>query len=208
MGKKLRKVFLAAGITVLIIFTILYLPFTQNKLTEILNVEEDLHPVEVIVVLAGGLKPDGSPSIGTRERVNYGVFLFKKGLGDYLIFSGGAKVNDQLEAEQMYRLALNEGVSPEAGIKEAQSSSTYENAIYTKKILSQYNIEGKIILVTSPYHMRRALACFKKQGIKALPAPVRKSEIYTYGFYQSFRNLRLLMHEFLALVYYRCFQRI
>ncbi len=207
-AKKLRKVFLTTGIVVLIIFAILYLPFTQGKLTEILNVNEDLHPSQVIVVLGGGLKPDGSPGISTRERVDYGVFLFKKGLGNYLILSGGDRANNQLEAGQMYKIALGKGIPPEVMIKETRSLNTYENAIYTKKLFYQFGIKGKIILVTSPYHVQRALSCFKKQGFKVSPAPVEKSEIYTYGFYQNFRNLRLLMHEFLALAYYRYYQRI
>lgn len=196
--KKLRRIFLIIAI----IFAILYLPFTQYTLTEILNVKGNLQPVKAIVVLGGGVKSDGSPGISTEERINYAASLFKKGFANYIILSGGDKIDSQLEVEQMYKIALAKGVSPEALIKEAQSLNTYENAIYTKKLLSQQNIESNIILVTSPYHMRRALLCFEKQGIEVLAAPVRDSEIYTYGFYQNWRNLRLIAGEFLALAYY------
>jgi len=182
MGKKLKKIFFGTGVTVLIVFGILYLPFTQYKLTQVLNVEENVHPAKAIVVLGGGLKSDGSLGISTRERVRYGVFLFKLGFGDYLILSGGDEVNGKLEADQMYKMALNEG--------------------------SRYGIEEKVILVTSPYHIKRALFCFRRQGIKVLPAPVKNSEIYTYGLYQSLRNISLLVHEFLALAWYRYTGRI
>jgi len=208
MGKKLKKIFFGTGVTVLIVFVILYLPFTQYKLTQVLNVEENVHPAKAIVVLGGGLKSDGSLGISTRERVRYGVFLFKLGFGDYLILSGGDEVNGKLEADQMYKMALNEGIPPEAVIKEDNSLNTHENAIYTKKILSRYGIEEKVILVTSPYHIKRALFCFRRQGIKVLPAPVKNSEIYTYGLYQSLRNISLLVHEFLALAWYRYTGRI
>jgi len=101
----------------------------------------------------------------------------------------------------MYEIALDKGVATEVMIKEAKSSNTYENAVYTKRVLRQRGIKGEIILVTSPYHMRR-------QGFKVLPAPVKESEIYRFGFYQNLRNIRLLLHEFLGLAYYYCLGRI
>lgn len=204
MNKKLRKVFFTTGTAVLVVFVILYLPFTQHKLTKILSVEEELLFAEAIVVLGGGLRSDGSPEISTLERTNYGLFLLKAGFGNYLILSGGVKASDRVEADEMYKIALDKGVSPETLLKEGRSSNTYENALYTKELLSQHNIKGKVILVTSPYHMKRAIFCFRKQGVEVLAAPVVNSEIYTYGFYQNLRNLRLLMDEFLALVYFHC----
>lgn len=204
MNKKLRKVFFTTGATVLVVFVILYLPFTQHKLTRILTIEEELRFAEAIVVLGGGLGSDGSPKISTLERIDYGVFLFEAGFGNYLILSGGAKANGQVEAEVMYKIALDKGISPETLLKEGRSLNTYENALYIKELLSQHNIKGKVILVTSPYHMKRAIFCFRKQGVEVLAAPVVNSEIYTYGFYQNLRNLRLLMDEFLALVYFHC----
>lgn len=202
MRQKLQKFFFLATITALIIFGILYLPITQYHLTKVLTVRENLHPAEAIVVLGGGLKPGGSLGISTRERVDYGIHLFKVGFGEYLILSGGDKASGRVEAEKMYKLVLNKGIPSQVVLKESGSSNTHENALYTKKILSRYRIEEKIILVTSPYHMRRALLCFKQQGVEVLPAPVKNSEIYTYGFYQNLRNLELLMHEFLAFAWY------
>lgn len=204
MTKKLRKFLFAGGITILVVFVMLYLPLTQHKLTEVLTIEEELRFAEAIVVLGGGLGSDGNPKISTLERIDYGVFLFKVGFGDYLILSGGVKANGQVEAEVMYKIALDKGISPEKLLKEGRSLNTYENALYTKELLSQYNIKGKVILVTSPYHMKRAIFCFRKQGVEVLAAPVVNSEIYTYGFYQNLRNLRLLMDEFLALIYFHC----
>jgi len=141
--------------------------------------------------------------VSTLERIDYGIHLFEVGFGNYLILSGGAKANDQVEADEMYKVALDKGISPEAVLRETKSQNTYENVLHTKRLLSQHSIKGKVILVTSPYHMQRAVSCFKKQGVEVLPAPVNNSEIYVYGFYQNLRNLRLLMHEFLALVYFR-----
>ncbi|MBE0478007.1 YdcF family protein [Candidatus Aerophobetes bacterium] len=202
MSRNLRKALFTSGIVFLIVFATLYLPFTQYQLTKILTVEEDIYPARAIVVLGGGLSPDGSLGKSTQERLNYAVHLFKLGFAEYLILSGGDREDDKMEADQMYEMVLSKGIASWTILKEPYSLNTYENALYVEEILSHYRIEGEIILVTSPYHMRRALLCFKQKGIEVLPAPVKNSEIYTYGAYQSFRNLRLLVREILAFVWY------
>ncbi len=164
--------------------------------------EGKISHAEAIVVLGGGLRPNGDMGVSTRERIEYGIALFKQGLGNHLILSGGNAVSGCTEAEKMFREALKDGIPPKMIIKESKSSSTHENAIYTRKILLQYGIDGKVILITSPYHMRRALLCFEKEHIDVIPAPVKDSEIYIYGFYQDLRNMHLLLHEYLALFYY------
>jgi len=202
--RKVREYFFVAGIIFSIIFGILYLPFTQYRIFQFLTLEQRLHPAEAIVVLGGGLKSDGSLGKSTEERIRYGIFLYEIGFARYLILSGGDVVKGSVEAEKMCELALGSGIPRKAIMEESHSLNTYENALYVKKILKEYNIKGKLILVTSPYHMRRAFDCFKKQGLEVLPAPVRNSEIYKFGFYQNLRNLHLILHEFLAFALYRC----
>jgi uncharacterized SAM-binding protein YcdF (DUF218 family) len=56
---------------------------------------------------------------------------------------------------------------PDSGlIVESKSKNTYENAVFTKKILDSLNMDGEFLLVTSAYHMPRAVAIFKKAGYK------------------------------------------
>ena len=49
-------------------------------------------------------------------------------------------------------------------IMENSSRNTYENAVFTKRILDSLGFKGSILLVTSSFHMRRSLAIFKKAG--------------------------------------------
>ena len=198
----MKKIVKRTTAIIIVVFVILYLPFTQYGLTKLLDAEGKLSPAKAIVVLGGGLRSDGNMGISTQERIDYGITLFEQELGSFLILSGGDGVSGHTEAEEMYKAALKDGVPPKMMIKESRSSSTYENAVYTRKILLRYGIDDDVILVTSPYHMRRALYCFNRLHIKALPAPVKGSEIYTYGFYQDLRNMHLLLHEYLALFYY------
>lgn len=62
------------------------------------------------------------------------------------------------------------GIPPEDLILESRSLNTHENAVYTKEILQQQNID-KVLLVTSAAHMPRSIAIFKRENINAIPAP-------------------------------------
>ena len=65
------------------------------------------------------------------------------------------------------------GVAPERITMEHVGQSTYEQALNTAGILGAEARRAPIILVTSPYHMRRAYLCFQKAGFErvgCLPA--------------------------------------
>ena len=62
------------------------------------------------------------------------------------------------------------GVPGRSMLLERSSRNTYDNALYTAVVLNNKNIK-RILLVTSAFHMRRAVALFEKQGFDVVPAP-------------------------------------
>jgi len=54
---------------------------------------------------------------------------------------------------------------------ENQSRTSFENAANSKKILDSVHLPGPYLLVTSGFHMRRALSTFKKMGMDVIPYP-------------------------------------
>jgi uncharacterized SAM-binding protein YcdF (DUF218 family) len=54
---------------------------------------------------------------------------------------------------------------------ESRSSDTKENAVFSTAIARERGIEH-VVVVTSAYHMRRALWLFRRAGVEAVPAPV------------------------------------
>ena len=68
------------------------------------------------------------------------------------------------------------GVPPSALILEEQSKNTYDNAVNSAAILQQRGMQ-RILLVSSAFHMRRADALFKRQGLDVIPAPTDYQQV-------------------------------
>ena len=99
---------------------------------------------DVIVVLGGG----------SHERPERAAELFKEHAAPRIIISGLG------DYEINRRLLIAAGVPANAIELETQSRTTRENAQFTVKLLREQKQRG-VILVTSWYHSRRALACFR-----------------------------------------------
>jgi len=130
--------------------------------------KDELKPVDVIVVLGGEEK----------ERVEYGVKLFKEGWArkNRVIMTGGPVVGKHTYAGLMKEQAEELDVPGKFILLADRSRSTEQDAKYTGEILKRNGYKS-IILVTSPYHSRRASIIFRKAlpGIRVICAPSDKS---------------------------------
>ena len=98
---------------------------------------------------------------GSNERFTHALSLYKEGFAPKLIFSGAASEGPTSNAKAWKIAAIKEGV-PEADIiTEEKATNTYENAAFSKGIILDKKFK-QIILVSSPYHQRRAYESFKK----------------------------------------------
>lgn len=139
---------------------------------------QNLPTADAIVVLGGMTRsispPRVMPDLNEQgDRILYAAKLYKEGKAPLIIVSGGRIAwygEVESEAIDMARILQLMGIPSEAIIKEGESLNTYENALFTKKILEEKGIE-KILLVTSAYHTPRSLKIFQRQGIEAIPAP-------------------------------------
>lgn len=131
-----------------------------------------------IVVLGGGTRAANYPRTGVEigeagDRVVYATRLYREGLAEYVLLSGGNLdwvSNLTTPAEDMAELIVFFGVPESAIILETESRNTYENAIHSAEILESMDID-RVYLVTSAIHMPRAVLLFEAQGIQILPAP-------------------------------------
>lgn len=160
-------VFLAAGGVALLAYTPL-----PNRAAERLLVPERLEPAQAIIVLGGGKAPDESASDSSLRRLIYAIRLHRRGLAPLIVLTGGdpEKTGGPTEAESMALIAREIGVSPTVLILERLSGRTAENGAEAARLLGPRRIR-KVLLVTSPLHMRRAAGVFHRSGFEVLPAP-------------------------------------
>lgn len=157
---------------------------------------------DVIAVFAGGVGESGRAGGGYQERVQHAANLYLAGYSSHLVFSSGFVFAFQ-EAEVMRDLAVALGVPPDAIILERQASSTYENVIYTRDIMIVNNWE-QLLVVSSPYHMRRAMLTWRKQApsFQVVSTPVSESQYYAHERTASLEQIRGIVWEYAAIVVY------
>lgn len=103
------------------------------------------------------------------DRVNHTVELYKRGIVEQIIISGGISDPDYEgipEAIKLRELMKVMSVPDSVIWTDPYSNNTYENAVNTKVLMDSLQLQPQnCLLVTSAFHMRRALACFEKQTI-------------------------------------------
>ena len=130
---------------------------------------------------------------------------------DWVVSSGGppeADSSDYPAAEAMRDTLLRLGVPPTRLVLKGESRDTHEEALAVAHLLPTLRVD-RVVLVTSPVHMRRAVATFRAAGVQVIPAPAREDTGrpgWRMRFLPSERGLyesSLVAHEMLGYVYYR-----
>jgi uncharacterized SAM-binding protein YcdF (DUF218 family) len=130
---------------------------------------------QAIVVLGGG-RDSGADEYGgesvssiSLQRLRYGAWLQRK-TGLPLLVAGGSPLGGtRPEAELMAAVLRDEFGVPVRWL-ETRSVNTFENAALSAPILKNAGIR-RVFLVTSGYHMPRAVAAFDGTGIEVVAAP-------------------------------------
>lgn len=125
---------------------------------------------DAIIAVSGG---------NTSLRAAEAIKLYKEGWAKTLIFSGAAAdTSGPSNAEVMRRQALAAGVPDEDIEVEMLAQTTKQNAERVKQLLVEAGGGGakRVILVTSPYHQRRASLEFRVlagDGITIVNRPIK-----------------------------------
>lgn len=128
---------------------------------------------EIAVVLGGTTDVDREPNDRLffhkgAGRVTHALNLYHAGKVKKILFTGG---NSRLfedpnrDNSPIYDFYVMCGVAPKDIIIESSSRNTRENAFFVKEMVQQNAKSGKVILITSAFHMRRAEGCFRKVGV-------------------------------------------
>ncbi len=177
--------------------------------------QTDLSRYAGVVVLGGALEPpsiwqahQGSIALNdAAERMTSSVTLAQQNPGLKVLFSGGLNFDKMSEADRARIVFGSLGVSPERIQYESRSGTTYENAVFSATIAT-IDIHRPWLLLTSAYHMPRAMATFQKAGWNMTAYPVD----FRTGFETSWTKWgggcceskwRLLAHEHIGMIKYK-----
>jgi uncharacterized SAM-binding protein YcdF (DUF218 family) len=133
-----------------------------------------------IIVLGGSIDADlsvahhGAVVRSAADRILAGAALARRYPDARVIFSGGsAKMisNDAREADYAAALFESLGIDKARLLMERRSRNTQENAEFSKVLAAPKGGE-RWLLVTSAYHMPRAIGLFRKAGFSVEACPV------------------------------------
>ncbi|HSU98570.1 MAG TPA: YdcF family protein [Roseiarcus sp.] len=179
----------------------------------------DMPPPAGIIVLGGAIYDAISAARGETvfdeggERLTEAVILAKRYPGARVVYTGGTASfvpgATSSEALQARRFMAQMGIAPERVTIEDKSRTTDENARFTAAIVHP-DPSQRWIVVTSAFHMPRAMGLFEKAGFHPIAYPVafRTSGRWAEDLKLKFeptRNLRifeLAIHEWIGLAAY------
>ncbi|WP_196592798.1 YdcF family protein [Pectinatus sottacetonis] len=145
---------------------------------------------DAIIMLGGGATLDTPDVSGTGQlcsvpanRLLTAVRLQER-LGVPILVSGGQAYEDSgKEAVIARRILMDLGVPKQKILVEDKSLNTKQNAVFSAKILAAHDLVEPL-LVTSAFHMRRAVLNFKQEGIHVTPYPTdyieNKKRVFHY----------------------------
>jgi uncharacterized SAM-binding protein YcdF (DUF218 family) len=130
----------------------------------------DPAPADAAIVLGAAVWGE-RPSPIFRERIRHAISLYRAGRVRALVFTGGKGQGKPLaEAEAARIYAIEHGVPAGAIFTETLSKTTYENLRQARPIVVNQGFR-RVLLVSDPLHMQRAMAMAQGLGLPAYASP-------------------------------------
>lgn len=182
------------------IMLITYAPFAYLLLKPLeqsySKLEHIPNDVEYILLLGGERK----------RRAWEALILYRKMQQSHpnikVITSGYSPNGTTTEAERAASLLIASGINKDAIVVLGKPKDTGEEAQYVKSIVG----DKRFILITSAYHIPRAMQLFQNNGLKPIAAPTDFTDRYELNYYRPFKGEALMMtenawHEYLGLLW-------
>ncbi|WP_045836838.1 YdcF family protein [Hyphomicrobium sp. 99] len=175
--------FLSVGFGIIVLFgflpggNLLVLPLEQRFATRVPEVPQG--KIDGIILLGGfedGSITDRRGGLAlneSAERLTETLRLAHALPDAKVVFTGGSGslFGGEGIGSDIRKFFIDAGIEPSRIVIENNSRNTYENALFTKRLLKPTS-EDKWLLVTSAFHMPRAVGVFRKVGFDVVPYPV------------------------------------
>lgn len=149
---------------------------------------------DILIVLSAASDNNGVISYSSYWRARCALLAWQTGNFKKIVISGGG-------GPGIRTFLANYGVPLQVMTAEWRSTSTRENAIETSRILN--GMPGRKILLTSDFHMFRAIRVFRKLGIDVIPMPVPDVIQTSENLLGRFSAFETMLGESARIVYYQ-----
>lgn len=201
-----------------VLLYLLSIPLTADRVMRTLESRfqpsgSQVAKADVLVMLGAGATLD-TPNVGGSgnlsgsgaNRLLTTAELYNQTKLPIIVSGGQVFPDDGNEAQIAKRQLTLLGVPANKVILEDQSKNTEQNALFTTRLLKQYGFQHPL-LITSAFHMQRAVLDFTQQGVAVLPYPTdyqvsQSFHLYANQFVPSAQSLSLLstaIHEYLGI---------
>ncbi|MFO0658575.1 MAG: YdcF family protein [Polyangiaceae bacterium] len=130
---------------------------------------------DAALVLGAKVYASGRPSEALAERVDTAVSLYKQGLVQKLIMSGGIDPNGQSEPAAMRRRALDAGVPDEAIVIDEQGNNTRASIANTAAMMRSHELR-KVLAVSHYHHLARVKLLASQAGLPCYTVPADEGD--------------------------------
>jgi vancomycin permeability regulator SanA len=120
-----------------------------------------------VLILGAGVLPDREPTQVLQSRLDTGLDLFREGKASWFLVSGDNRAANYNEPQAMRRWLLRRGVPPRLVISDFAGRRTYDSL---KRAQAVFGVR-KVIIVTSDFHLARALFLARHLGLDAYGVP-------------------------------------
>ena len=118
---------------------------------------------DVLILLSAASDDKGGISFSSYWRARHALLAWQTGGFKKIVVTGGG-------GPSILNFLIVEGIPSQDIVAEWRSTSTRDNAVETARLIE--GMPGKKVLLTSDFHMYRAIRVFRKVGIDVIPMPV------------------------------------
>lgn len=169
-----------------------------------------------VIVLGAGLINGERVSKLLSDRLDKGIKVYEKSKPDCKIICSGGKGSDEKisEARAMKNYLIDKGIDRNDILMEDRSTDTMENLAFSKKLIEEREGDHYTAVVTSGYHVLRAMIYCRRVGLQAdgigahtafyyWPSAMIREYVALVRYYIFPYLLGLLVQEFILFVYLR-----
>lgn len=142
--------------------------------------KSDPGPADAALVLGAAVAGE-VPTPAFAERLRHAVSLYSSGRVRKLVMTGGRGPGDEAsEAEAGRDFAIAAGVPAADILVETASHTTFENMVNALPLLAEHSL-SRVLAVSDPLQMRRAIRMARDVGIDAYPSPTPTSRFQSWA---------------------------